>query len=89
MTKKTRIKDKTGLRRSFTIHHVYSYRGVPMLLLNQPKRTLNYPLSRLLITLGYHRAHFAVDKIALLVLTLLTHFLFHRCNPSHHFTYNL
>ena len=31
----------------------------------------NYPLSRLLITLVYHRAHFVVDKIALVFPTLL------------------
>ena len=33
---------------------------------------LSCPLSRLLTTLVYHRVHSAVDKIALLVLTLLT-----------------
>jgi len=33
---------------------------------------LNYPLSRLLITLVYNPPHFAVDKIKLLVLTSLT-----------------
>ena len=43
MTNKTnRIKKKRGLSKvaSFTIHHVYSYREVPMFSLNVLKRTL-------------------------------------------------
>ena len=43
MTNKTnRIKKKRGLSKvtSFTIHHVYSYREVPMFSLNLLKRTL-------------------------------------------------
>ena len=42
MTNKTKNKEKRGLSTvtSFTIHHVYSYREVPMFSLNLLQRTL-------------------------------------------------